>query len=506
MTQRVMMKAWWLIAIVAGGLATQTASADLRTDIEEILNASPLQDISIGISITDAETGRTLVSRDENDQFIPASNMKVLTAGAALHVLGPDFRFRTRLIREGDDLIFVGDGDPGLGDPKLLDMMQIDGLDGLDVETFMNLWVEAIEDEGITEIDRLLVDDRIFDRDFVNETWPVDQLNRWYCAEVAGLNFHLNVLHFFPRPTNGSRPNISEFAPKAGWLHPTNRATSRTGPRDQATVWIARQRNTNNLTFYGNVKSRYTSGNPVRVTFHNPPEFFAGLIAERLEDSGVNVGEYGVVERDAPTPSGDADAIGPVIATPISTALVRCNRDSQNMYAEALLKRIGHEMTGEPGSWTNGGAIIRHVVHERLDNAALASRLFVGDGSGMSRHNKITPALMTAWLNSFHHDDELEAIFVNSLAEPGGDGTLRRRMRNRDLYSMDVQAKSGYINQVSCLSGFVTAPDGRRYSFSVLCNDVPRGQTRHARNIQDDIVEAIAREMSRQTPAAMGSN
>ena len=108
--------------------------------------------------------------------------------------------------------------------------------------------------------------------------WPADQLNRSYCAEVAGLNFHANVLDFYPRPDPGLRPNLELFRPAAPWLSIINHATSRRGVHDRNDIWIARKPHDNTLTFYGNVKFAHKS--PTAVTLHDVPAFFAKLLAD----------------------------------------------------------------------------------------------------------------------------------------------------------------------------------------------------------------------------------
>ena len=131
--------------------------------------------------------------------MIPASNQKLLTAGAALHVLGPDFEFTTRLILNGKYLTIVGDGDPTIGDVELhglTDWSQENKM--LDKE--LQPWVEAVKTAGVKNIDTLFVDARIFDQNFVHPSWPANQINNWYCAQVSGLNYHLNVVHFLPAP------------------------------------------------------------------------------------------------------------------------------------------------------------------------------------------------------------------------------------------------------------------------------------------------------------------
>jgi len=484
-----------LVAVaVIGTLGIAAASgASVQDEIQVLIRRAELPKATIAVSVRDAETGAPVVSLNDRAMMIPASNMKLLTTGAALHVLGPDFDFRTRLLAAGDRLIVAGAGDPGFGDPQLLELIELGGEQGIDVKTFVDLWADAAVNAGLDEISEVVVDDRIFDRQFVHPTWPADQLNRRYCAEVSGFNFHGNVLHFYPRPGAGERPNLELFLPYVPWMLINNRATTRHDVHDRNDVWIARKRESNVLTFHGNVKYDYRT--PVPVTVHDMPLFFARLLAERLRAAGLPVTRFRTADETDPDPTGRT--IGPVIRTPISNAVTRCNTDSQNLYAEALLKRIGHTLTNEPGSWFNGTAVVRHVVHERLSDPNLAVKFVIRDGSGLSRENRIAAATMTAWLATFHDDEQIGPMFIASLARAGRTGTLARRFETVDLHGTTVQAKSGYINYVSCLSGYVTAPDGRRRSFSILVNGLHEpGSVRRAKKLQERILSAVAWDLT----------
>ena len=137
-----------------------------------------------------------------------------------------------------------------------------------------------------------------------------------------------------------------------------------------------------------------------------------------------------------------------------------------------------------------------HTGFRIYTNPVLSAKVVVADGSGLSRQNRIAPATMTAWLNTFADDDRLGAIFINSLAVPGEKGTLRKRFREENLEEGTlVQAKSGYIDGVSCLSGYVTATDGRRRSFSIMVNRLTRS-ARPAKRLQEKIVAAIAKDLA----------
>jgi len=159
------------------------------------------------------------------------------------------------------------------------------------------------------------------------------------------------------------------------------------------------------------------------------------------------------------------------VTTPLADIVARCNRDSVNLYAEALAKRMGHEVTGEPGSWGNGGAVVRMVMTDRLGPSA-ATTTVISDGSGMSRANRIAPETMTRWLASMSRDPAIGSLFTASLPTTG-QGTLRKRFPATTLKNT-LHAKSGTINGVRCLSGYLTHPvTGRTLVFSILINDLP---------------------------------
>ena len=127
---------------------------------------------------------------------------------------------------------------------------------------------------------------------------------------------------------------------------------------------------------------------------------------------------------------------------------MRCNRDSQNLYAESLLKRMSYQMTRQPASWTICRGTLRQVVHERLGKPFAPPDLIVADGSGLSRDNRVSPATLTDWLNTFHRDGRLGPVLKDSLAVARTSGTLKKRFRDLELYGAHVQAKSGFINHV----------------------------------------------------------
>jgi len=464
---------------------------DLTNEIEALLSGASVGRATVGVQVVDLETRRTLASINAERKFIPASNMKLLTAGAALAVLGPDFHFRTELRREGNTLIVRGSGDPAFADPTLLEEM------GLDVEGFFDIWIDAVRQRSEAPVEEIVVDDRIFDDQWAHPTWPRDQLNRWYCAEVSGLNFHTNVVQVYAEPSGAGLAPRLKLMPDAPWLRVRN--LGRSVKSGANTLWVSRVLTSNEMTLHGNV--RWATRAPVDVAVHDNSMIFGRLLRDRLQRAGLGEPSVRRAEPNEDLPPGELVA---VVQTPMEVVLRRSNVDSYNLYAEALLKRLGHEVTGQPGSWANGAAVMRMVAGRILGPQAAGS-LTIADGSGMSRDNQVTPALMAAWLEAIHLDDALREPFTESLALGGEEGTLRSRFGEVEV-DAEVRAKSGYLNGVSNLSGYVTDPNtGRRVAFSVLVNDIPSSlPVRRVKRFHEQVVDVIDDWLAEQTGAALG--
>ncbi|MEX1015202.1 MAG: D-alanyl-D-alanine carboxypeptidase/D-alanyl-D-alanine-endopeptidase [Phycisphaeraceae bacterium] len=478
------------MACLALGVVAPVSAIEVESRLREMIRSGDLRQTHVSAMVVDLDSGAVLAAIDPDEPMIPASNMKLLTTAAALDVLGTEFVFRTTLARftpekgapSRPSLLIQGDGDPAFGDPVLLGQHA----PPLVVEDLLDHWVDAVKATGQTHFDTLLVDDRIFDRQFHHPDWPEDQLiNRW-CAQVAGVNFYQNVIDVIATPANraGASPRIEIFPP-APFLETRNRA--RTGDSDA--FWISRLPETNQYTFHGTVRSRPQGG--VQVTVHDPPIHFAHVLKARLAAAGITIDRVARAADDQVLPESQPLH---AVQTTLPLVLTRVNQDSQNMFAEALVKRMGRAMTGEPGSWDNGAAAMRFALRRRLGTSAAS--VSIADGSGMSRENRVTTRLIVDLLRSMHEDDDAEKaeLFRGSLSRAGETGTLRRRMGDLDA---EIVAKTGYLRGVSALSGYVRIPTSegeppRTIAFSFLFNGfAPPLHNHHMQRLQNSMVETI---------------
>ena len=214
---------------------------------------------------------------------------------------------------------------------------------------------------------------------------------------------------------------------------------------------------------------------------------FGNSLAVLLRSSGISVRR---VER---VPEQDPPSSGKVLyvrTTPIIDALLRSNRDSHNLYAESLLKRLSASATTRPGTFDEGSRIVEASITQRLGQTQRG--LSVADGSGMSRENSVSPKTVARWLASFELSEPIGIALVRSLATPGV-GTLKNRFKSGVLKGGTVYAKSGYLSGVCSLSGYILFENNRApLTFSIIVNNV-KGTVQGAKKMQEQIVLELLR-------------
>jgi D-alanyl-D-alanine carboxypeptidase/D-alanyl-D-alanine-endopeptidase (penicillin-binding protein 4) len=350
---------------------------------------------------------------------------------------------------------------------------------GWNVNTVFESWADQLVKRKITSVRDVIVDDSIFDEEFLHPNWPLDQIQKRYQAEVGGFNLNANVLEFSVRPTGFGQ--VATYTTNPDTTYASVRNTCVTGNNNA--IWLSREVGTNQIILRGETPSRAQV--PVAVTIHDPGMYGATVFAEVLRRKGIQV--TGEIRRDRTLSAQREQRRMKVLAiheTPLTTVLNRANKESVNLYAESLCKLLGHETSGQSGAWQNGTAALRAF----LESLGVGKGEFnIDDGSGLSKRNVISAEAMAKVLTFNFHTPHRD-VFRSSLAVAGVDGTLDGRFRGSDLRGR-VFAKSGYVNGVCALSGYLRARDGRWYAFSILMNRV--SGLAAMQQIQEKIVKAI---------------
>ena len=473
---RIALAPWLFATLAAAGQPSAGAlDARLKSEFAAALRLAPAS----GVHVVDLESGRTVFARSANTPRILASNTKLVTAAAALELLGPGYQFRTPVLARGavaggwlrGDLAVVGGGDPNISGRLH---------DGDSLAVF-RLWAAELRRRGIRRVegDVYLVHG-LFEPPRVHPDWPRDQLDRWYEAPVEALSFSDNavLVRVLPGAAPG-RPARVETVPDLELFTLDNRAAT-TSSRRRHRVAIARVNGSNRLQIAGAVLRRAA---PVEswIAVGDPLAYFGAALREALAEEGVAVsGEMRPLDE---LPAGPWRYVAEHRTDLLTTIEVTLKR-SQNFYAESLLKTLGAELCGE-GSWRAG----LEVLAEYLDGIGIPrSGYKLADGSGMSRGNRMSPRQIT-WLLAYLHGRPLGREFIRSLSYSGEPEHNWERRLAEPPYRGNVLAKTGGLNGVSTLSGYAKGRSGRLYAFSILMNGA--AERWRAKRAQDRILRAL---------------
>ncbi len=386
---------------------------------------------------------------------------KLFSTAAALHFLGPDYKFKTSFWRRGDvqpdgmlvgSLLVVGGGDPNISGRFYDD----------DYNAVFDKWAEGLSKAGVHRVSGdLVLNASFFDTIARNPEWPEGQEARWYQAPVSALSYNDNVVVVAIRPgERPGRPAVVSIEPDSEVVRPVSWA--RTVRRGTARVAVRRAYGSGDVTVSGSVPSRGGAWWSAPIAIDDAPAFFGSALRKRLENAGIAVLGKIVLE---PTKPDNAWTLVADTESEILPTIAVTNKRSQGFYAEQVFKTLGAEKAGL-GSWSSALA----AQKEFLRAVGLEpSRYDLHDGSGLSPQNRVSAEDIVAFLRAMNVHP-YGAQWKSTMAQSGEpEGTLRHRLRD-SLMMGRVVAKTGSLRGVSTLAGYVTAESGKAYVFAILLN------------------------------------
>ena len=441
---------------------------------------------SWGVVIQSLDNGQVLYRRNAERLFLPASNLKLLTASAALTRLGADFRFHTTVVarglRHGDtlagDLVVLGRGDPSFA---------VDAATGADPLAPLRPWADSLRARGIRAVrGRVIGDASLFTDPPLGPGWAWDDLDADYSAPVGALELDDGVAWIEAAPGAApGQPVRAALLPARVPLRLFN--TASTAPADSnihQLAW-ARAPFSDSVTLSGRLSAgRATARLPVSVP--NPTRYFVAALVQALGDSGVTV------HGDTLAADSATDTLFTWQSPPLGDLLPLFLKPSQNLIGELLLRTLGAQLKAV-GSMDSGRAVVREV----LSGFGVAPDAYVlADGSGLSRYNYVAPEAVARVLEAMYRGPDFEPFF-GALPVAGVDGTLAARLKGTRAAG-NARAKTGSLSNVRSLSGYVRTADGEMLLFVLLVNGFTVPQ-RVVEAAQDQVVERLA-NFSRRSP------
>ncbi len=427
----------------------------------------------VGVSVIDVSSGAVIAASSEHAPLNPASNAKLATAAAAIRLLGPQHRFLTGLYGkihgEGvDELVIRGDGDPSL--------------------STRDLWVMAAElrAAGVRHVRSILVDQAWFDDAYVPPAFE-QQPAEWapFRAPIAAVSLNENTVLFQIRATKDGADALVDVDPP-GFVDLTGSVgTSKKSDPEKVVLGLEAK----GARLAGKLGGTLPEGSRLlRVAKRvEDPRLLAGYALRAvLKQLGADV--------PAEVKAGGSKQKALLVAhrsDELAQLAFALGKESDNFYAEMLFKAIGAQAKGQPATTEAAAA----AVTTYLDGAgAMDAGIVVKNGSGLFDANRVTASSTTSLLRAAYRDPRVGPDFLAQLSIGGVDGTMRGRFKEWSK-SRAIRAKTGTLDAVAALSGYVLPPPGRApIAFSLVVNGIP-GKVSAARGSMDDVVKAIAAEL-----------
>ena len=450
------------------------ASVPLADRLAPLVRAPALGPEDTGVAVLLLPEGRPIFLRQADRPLQPASTQKILTTAAALALLKPEYVYRTRVLADA----------PIDGSGAVAGNLYIQGAGAPDLVA-ESWWLIArrLSALGLRRVQGdLVADESYFDAARRPPGWPQPAADSWYNAPIGALscNFNVVTVTIDPSPFAGARPDLT-LEPVASFFQVLNRAVTTVGPTS-LTVSRSFEGGRNALVVSGTI--RRGSGPSVFHRAVEEPALYA-LTAfreiargEQIEvEGGLSVGAAPETARELHTHE----------SRPLGALVRDMNKNSNNFMAEMIVKTLGAQFVGTPGTTAGGLEVIRNYLAGLgldLEGTRLA------DGSGLSDDDRLPARFLAEVLARARADFEVGPDLAASLPIGGADGTLDERFGGEGSRRR-VRAKTGRIAGALTLAGYAANRDGSVFAFAVLANR-PRGTIDAVHRAIDRIVDEIA--------------
>lgn len=457
-------------------IKTYSTNTELTAAIDRII-AKYGPGVNVGVLVQSINSDKIIYQRNSTQLFSPASTLKVFTASAALTALGSNYTFKTRLFAtpksintQGElnsNLYFYFDGDPTLTRGNLNGMVGV----------LAQLGVHTINGD-------IYLDDTVFDHAEFGPGWMWDERNFCYAAPVSALNIDHNCFPLAISATQVGQPlNITRYK-GYGFLELANNTLTVSAANSPYQP----------LTIVGNADNSYTINGtlragtkalsfPLAVSSMRP--YAQGVLTELLQQNHIHLS--GTIKFGKIPTNVQLEALAGHDSAPLSSIVKFMLKKSDNLFADAIYKKLGAFYFDTAGNWANSAKAMAAILHyANID----FTKLKIVDGCGLSRHNLVSPQALVSLLNHTYRNNAIRDTFVLALPAAGIDGHLQGRMiaaKNR------VHAKTGNMKSITALAGYIYTNNNQVLSFAIIVNDFVEHVSKYHK-LEDEICMLLAKQ------------
>ena len=455
-----------------------------------------------GALVVDAESGDILYQRNADKYFVPASNMKLLTSALALTTLGPEYRFRTTVETRGvissdgmlsGDVVLVGRGDPNLSNRKF----PFNGKEEFDgpPDRVLAEMADAIVAHGVKAISGDIVgDDSYFPPDRYPSGWEIDDMVWEFGAAISAIVTNDNTVKLTLTPgSNAGEAVQASVWPATPDFVIENRVT--TSAADvKADLRLNREPGSHLVLVSGTLPAHHAPRTLV-LAIEEPAMHAAAQLKNLLEQRGVAVGGVARATHESVDFPAPSTILAEHQSVRLGDSVKLVNKISQNLHTEMYLRTAARQN----GLWATPEDMAKFPASFYAQAGIIDGDVLQTDGSGLSRHDLVTPRALVAVLRYAQKQPWFDTYYA-SLPIAGVDGTLEDRMKNTAATGR-IHAKSGSLEHVRTRSGYAETASGRRLIFSFLGNN-QAGKNHEATDVLDGLCVAMVEEWAAVAPPA----
>lgn len=472
-----------VVALMGLGLTTGFAQTPQGQAIDQLIDGMMKDigaDLNIGIKVQDVATQEVIYSRNADRSYIPASNQKIFTAAAALIVLGVDYTFKTQLLTQKPTLqagVLSGDlfvhfsGDPSLQTTHLAALLK------------------QLKSQGLTGISgNVYLDSSAFEPQLIGDGWMWDDTQYCFAPPISANMLNQNCLQFFISPGSSVGAPLQVQRNQSNQYLLLQNETETRASNARGCQLKLRDVYQNQYQLSGCLPQS-SKGAGMSVALTDPNYYALAIVKGLLADQQITV--KGRVQLG----TNGADLSKMVViaekqSEPLSKLIHTMLKESDNIIAETVFKKMGGVYFNSSGSWERGSKAVRTLFTK---NAKMSfTNAVIADGSGLSRYNLITPDQVVDLLTYVYHNEQISQTFVAALPNGGIDGSLKYRLKSPAVMGK-VWAKTGSMANVVSLSGYIKTNQKRVLAFSILINGAA-GSLQKYRKIQDAVCESLAKQ------------
>lgn len=480
----------------------RAAETRFAAQAETLLGTAPADKGEWGLLIMDARTGETLFEKNADHYFVPASNMKLFTTAYALAKLGPDYRFHTTLETRGTispagvltgDLILVGRGDPNLSNRKFPYELK-EEFDGPPEKALAEL-ADALAARGVKEISGDVVgDDSYFPRERYPNGWEIDDMVWEYGAAISAIVVDDNTVVATLAPgERAGDPVLATVAPLTPDFSLENEVTT-SAPLLKSDLTLTRDPGADRVVVRGTLPAG-SAPRKLVLAIEEPAQHAAYLLASLLSERGIKVDGKIRAVHEPETDTTPRTILAEHVSVPLNDSVKLVNKISQNLHTEMLLRTAARQS----GLWNSPDDLVKAPQDFYAAAGIGPDDVIQTDGSGLSRHDLITPRAVVTLLK-YAQQQSWFAPYFASLPVAGVDGSLQDRMKET-VAEGRIHAKTGSVQHVRTLSGYAETPSGQRLIFSFLSNN-QGGKGHEATDMLNGLCVAMIEEFDKAGVAA----